>query len=96
MNMLEDDEYNELVSKAAFATRLMAHNIAVREKLAAILALKTALANDDDIDAGMILESFGEDVMNALWVAPSKGGVFLTKEREQIRRCMALPQESKA
>lgn len=94
MNMLEDAEYNELISKSVMADRLIAHNNAVRDNLAAICNLKTALATDDDVEAGMILESFSEEVMNALWVAPTKGGVFTTKERQQIRRCMALPQES--
>jgi hypothetical protein len=92
MIMLEDSEYADLLSAVQQRDRLLTHNDALRANLDAVAGLKLALATDDAVSAGEILESFTEATMTALWVAPTKGGVFTTKEREQIRRSIALPK----
>jgi len=64
----------------------VAHGHAVREHLAEIVQLKTAMTVDEDyMTAAGIFLDFDEDVMNALHRAPSKGGVFTTPECEMLK-----------
>jgi len=57
----------------------------VREYLDAIYEVKVALANDDVETARVILGDIPEDQQKQLWKAPSKGGIFTTMERKQIK-----------
>jgi len=71
---------------------LKAHNQAVRENLDSIIAIKEGLIQDITKDSQLrdinsaAEEWFGlsEDVQHRLWVAPTKGGIFTTREREII------------
>ena len=64
----------------------LAHGHAVREYLAEIVQLKTAMTVDEDyMTAAGIFLDFDEDVMNALRRAPSKGGIFTTPECELLK-----------
>ena len=64
----------------------LAHGHAVREHLAEIVQLKTAMTVDEDyMTAAGIFLDFDEDVMNALRRAPSKGGIFTTEECELLK-----------
>lgn len=65
--------------------KLLEHNEAVRENLLAIQAIKESLAEEDYENAAMYLYEMGKDVATALWIAPTKGGIFTTKEREQMK-----------
>lgn len=65
--------------------RLIAHNEALREHLAGVLAIKEALAENDYYQACVVFDSMSEEVRTALWVAPTRGGIFTTQERAQIK-----------
>lgn len=65
--------------------KLLEHNTAVRENMQAILAIKESLADEDYENAAMYLYEMGKDVAEAIWVAPSKGGIFTTKEIAQLK-----------
>lgn len=66
--------------------RLMAHNTAVRENWETVAYMKTAFHNQDALafaEAWLELES--DEVKEALYLAPTKGGVFTTEERAYLR-----------
>jgi hypothetical protein len=66
--------------------RLMAHNTAVRENWETVAYMKTAFHNQDALafaEAWLELES--DEVKEALYLAPTKGGVFTTEERAFLR-----------
>ena len=60
--------------------KLLEHNEAVRENLLEIQGIKDSLAAEDLQSACEILYILGKETMEALWVAPTKGGIFTTKE----------------
>ena len=74
---------NQAVLKAQEV--IVRHNKAVRDNFQVILAVKEALAADDYTEASMYFYEMNEEDARALWVAPSKGGIFTTREREQIK-----------
>jgi len=54
--------------------------------LLAVLTIKEGL--DPDADMSMAAEAYAElsrDELSALWVAPSKGGIWTTREREMLK-----------
>lgn len=64
---------------------LLKHNQAVREWIDHIVAVKSYLLNNE---WGLAYESFAEidqDALRALWVAPTKGGIFTTEERAKMK-----------
>lgn len=65
-------------------SRLKAHNEAVRDNLPSILAIKESLSHNDYSSAYEAWRELGRDVQGALWIAPTKGGIFTTSEREQM------------
>jgi len=65
--------------------RLMAHNSYVREHIDSIVAIKTYLLNDDYSSAYEAWEEVPADDRVALWIAPSKGGIFTTEERGKFK-----------
>jgi len=67
--------------------RVMAQNDVLRdvEHLRAVLAIKEALAEDNFYEVCEYLYSMTEEQSNALWVAPTKGGIFSTEERAKIK-----------
>jgi hypothetical protein len=64
---------------------LLKHNEAVRENLQVILCIKQALAEGDYEEVALYFDGMAEETRNALWVAPSRGGVFTTEERKIIK-----------
>lgn len=60
--------------------RLLRHNEALRENMNAVQALKDFIADGDLQGAVETLYGIPEDVREALWVAPTKGGIFTTAE----------------
>lgn len=64
---------------------LAAHNEMVRKHLASIQAVKDAIASKDYYAAGEAWFELPEDEQRALWIAPSKGGIFTTEERTIIK-----------
>ena len=65
--------------------KLLEHNEALRDNLQAVLAIKESLAENDYENAAMYFHEIGKDVAIALWVAPTAGGIFTVKERDQIK-----------
>jgi hypothetical protein len=64
---------------------LMNHNKAVRDNLQSILYVKEGIENEDLLMVAEGWEELENSVKEALWVAPSKGGVFTTKERAVLK-----------
>lgn len=65
--------------------RLLKHNEAVREWFNHITAIKNYLIGDE---YGLAYEAYAEiprDAIEALWVAPTKGGIFTTTERGKMK-----------
>lgn len=65
--------------------KVLQHNEALRDNLQPVLALKEALADNDLESAAMYYMELGQEVTEALWIAPTKGGIFTTKEVKQIK-----------
>lgn len=65
--------------------RLEVHNNAVREHLDSVVSIKTCLAMNDYSTAYESWIEIPEEDRRALWVAPSKGGIFTTQERAQMK-----------
>jgi recombination protein RecT len=76
--------------------RQQVHDAALGRHYIAVQIMKEKMAEDPP-DMYTVAECWGEipqDDQMALWLAPSKGGVFTTKEREQIK--YNLPKEAEA
>jgi hypothetical protein len=66
--------------------RLMAHNAAVRENWDTVAYMKAAYLEKDALAfAEAWLELDSEQVKEALYLAPTKGGIFTTEERAYLR-----------
>jgi len=65
--------------------KLLEHNEAVRDNMQVILAIKDSLAEEDYESAAMYQYEIGKEIMEALWIAPSKGGIFTTKEVADLK-----------
>lgn len=66
-------------------TILIQHNKAVRENLEAILAIKQEIDNGDLYEVAMYMDNIGKDAITALWIMPTKGGIFTTQEINTLR-----------
>ena len=64
---------------------LLSHNQAVRDHLPSIVVIKGALDRGDFSTAKEAWNEIPEPDQRALWVAPSKGGIFETAERQQMK-----------
>ena len=70
---------------------LRAHNFAMQKNLDSIFAIKTFIANGDNLSAVKIwIQDIPQEDKHALWVAPSNGGVFRTDEREILQKTSIL------
>jgi len=65
--------------------RLNAHNAAVARNMASVQAIKEYIAAEDVGEAAKCWYELSEDDQAALWRAPTKGGVFTTKERDVMK-----------
>ena len=64
---------------------LMKHNEAVRANFNSIAYMKEAHENGDALAFAEAWLELDDDTKSALWLAPSKGGVFTTAERAFLR-----------
>lgn len=66
---------------------LLKHNLILQDNLVlmAIAQIKEALAADDYGYAAQVEAELERDDIVALWVAPSKGGIFTTEERTKLK-----------
>lgn len=65
--------------------KLLMHNQAVRENFEVVAAIKEALALDDYTQLAEYFDHMPETVKHSLWVAPTKGGIFTTKEIAKMK-----------
>ena len=61
----------------------------VREHWESIEFIKTSLAHEEHSAALEAWRELGNEVMTDLWKAPTKGGVFTTLERKQLKEAAA-------
>ena len=76
--------------------KLIAHNEAWRNNYASIYFIKEYIGDPmKSSDWDNIAEAFAEisnEDKEALWLAPSKGGVFTTAERAALHLMSSMPQ----
>ena len=83
----EDDDGNAASGNKSNGEgdKLAEHNKAVRENLDSVNAIKEHIATGDLYRAAENWFEMDDDTKKALWVAPTKGGIFTTDERETIK-----------
>lgn len=64
---------------------LLRHMAAVRENLTSVYDIRNYIAMGQLSLAAEAWYELPEEVQKALWVAPTKGGIFTTKERETMK-----------
>ena len=82
-NEVSDAIINQKVEEATEKLRGLVS--AVFSNHSSIVAIKEGIALDNLSVAAEEWFTLGDDIKAALWVAPSKGGVFTTQERDVIR-----------
>lgn len=65
--------------------RLKAHNAIVRDNIETITAMKAYLLNGEYSAAYEAWAELTPDEKAALWIAPTKGGIFTTDERARMK-----------
>lgn len=81
----EDDDGVAADDVMAKYDRLLAHNAVAREWLASIIAIKDNLIGGDLSIAAEAYAEMPRPVIGALFIAPSKGGLFTTEERARAK-----------
>jgi len=79
------DEVANAITQQNDTAPLMAHNEALQRNYASVCFIKEQLALRD---WDLVAEAWGEitnDDKKALWLAPSKGGIFTTAERNDLK-----------
>lgn len=76
---------SQLEALSASHAVMLNHNEAVRNWIDTICAVKTYIATEQLDKAVEAWEEVPKEDKNTLWVAPSKGGIFTTKEREVMK-----------
>ena len=74
-------------AKQEVAEFFIAHNAKIIEHLDSLSAVKLGIVENDLASASGAWHDIPQDDQRILWVAPSKGGIFTTKEREIIKSC---------
>ena len=89
----DDDDDGQ---SAVPAVDLFAHNLALAAHFDTVVTAKEMLANNRVHDAiNLIQQDIPESDRNALWVAPTKGGIFTTLERSKIKEPSKFDKEGK-
>lgn len=82
----DDDESRvDPQSSAGSADRLLQHNAAVRDCIPIIAAVKEHIAAQDMDRAAEAWSELSRKEERALWMAPSKGGVWTTEEAAAVK-----------
>lgn len=77
----EDDDGH----RAAQSVDLFRHNMVVQQHFDLICEVKASLAEDDIDTARGALNDLSDEEKHAIWVAPTKGGIFTTEERRKLK-----------
>jgi len=72
--------------------RLVAHNKAVVRNIEEIYQIKYSIANGDDMSALELAAELDPEDKALLWLAPTKGGIFTTQEREALQKTNKLKE----
>ena len=80
----EIEEIPEINLDNAAIARLLRHNECLRESLSSVLCVKDCIASKEFDLAREAWAELEEDEQTALYIAPSKGGIFTTEERKII------------
>lgn len=75
----------EQQKEASMTHRLLEHNLNLAEHFYSVVVVKEHLLNEDYSAAYEALAEIPENDRKALWIAPTKGGIWTSKEREQIK-----------
>jgi len=65
--------------------RLLRHNAVLRDTMPSVLAVKEYLMNDEYYLAYEALAELEQEEIQALWIAPTKGGIFTPEERGKMK-----------
>lgn len=82
------DELANALSQQEILERIepiLKHNIVLRQRYASVVAIKDALLEANYSTAKEAWQELTEDEQRGLWLAPSKGGIFTTSERNQMK-----------
>jgi hypothetical protein len=82
-NAISQQKIDEQVSEQV--ATLTTHNDAVRREWQTISYMKAAFVEKDALAFAEAWLELDEESKHALWIAPSKGGVFTTEERAYLR-----------
>ena len=85
MSIASADEVANAIQQQQDTGPILAHNEALQRNLSSVYFIKEHLALKD---WEAVAEAWGEisnDDKKALWVAPSKGGIFTTAERSDLK-----------
>lgn len=80
----DEDNDGQTVGDMPYVT-LIRHNQAVRENLKAISGIKEEIESGDLYEVAMYMDNIGQDAITALWIRPTKGGIFTTEETKVLR-----------
>jgi len=82
----DEDNDGQTNSDLPYA-RVLQQNEALRdlETLKAVVMLKEYLADDDFYEAYRIMHAMSDETKNSLWLAPTKGGIFTTREVAKMK-----------
>ena len=64
---------------------ILKHNDAIRENIDSIYFIKEYIKKGDVVGVAQIWLELSNEIKEALWVAPTKGGVFTTEERAFLK-----------
>ena len=78
-NALAQQKESELID------RLKAHNACLRDHIESVVAVKAYLLNGQYDAAYEAVEEIPEEDRRTLWISPTNGGIWTTKEREAMK-----------
>lgn len=82
---IADEDDDGVKAGGVTVENLLEHMHLVRELFDVVSAIKIGIANENWDDAAIAWCSLEVEQKSALWKAPSKGGIFTTREREIMR-----------
>jgi hypothetical protein len=80
-----DDDAELAMARDQVDERKEAHDEAYGRNVTSVIAIKDALAEGNYSAAFEAWNEITDDDKGALWLAPTKGGCFTTKERAQMK-----------
>lgn len=84
-NISLTDEDNDGNTGYNLIDAIQIHNSVLRDNLSSVLIIKESLSLEEYSSAKEAWYELSEDEQRGLWLAPTKGGIFTTKERTQMK-----------